>query len=270
MDALKLIDTWAVPHVGALVVHDGQMVASRGERSHRFPLASVTKPLLAYGVLVAVEEGTVDLDDPAGPPGSTVRHLLAHASGLAPDEPVVLAPPATKRIYSNAGFEVLGRHLEVGSSMTTEQYVTDAVLRPLAMAATSVTGSPAHGATATLDDLGSFAAELLRPRLVDPATMAMATTTAFAGLNGVLPGFGAQAPNDWGLGFELRDGKQPHWTGARNSPATFGHFGRSGTFMWVDPVADVALVVLTDRGFGPWAASAWPALSDAVLAEVRS
>jgi CubicO group peptidase (beta-lactamase class C family) len=42
-------------------------------------------------------------------------------------------------------------------------------------------------------------------------------------------------PNDWGLGFELRDTKEPHWTGTRNSPRTYGHFGGSGSFLWLDP-----------------------------------
>jgi CubicO group peptidase (beta-lactamase class C family) len=72
-------------------------------------------------------------------------------------------------------------------------------------------------------------------------------------------------PNDWGLGFELRDRKSPHWTGTRNSPATFGHFGAAGTFLWVDPDAGLACAVLTDEPFGPWAVEAWPALGDAVL-----
>jgi CubicO group peptidase (beta-lactamase class C family) len=85
---------------------------------------------------------------------------------------------------------------------------------------------------------------------------------------GVLPGFGRQEPNDWGLGFELRDRKSPHWTGDRNSERTFGHFGRSGTFLWVDPELGVALACLTDLTFGEWAVEAWPALSDAVLAEL--
>jgi len=89
----------------------------------------------------------------------------------------------------------------------------------------------------------------------------------FPGLSGVLPGFGRQDPNDWGLGLELRDGKSPHWTGSRNAPQTFGHFGRSGTFLWVDPVAGLALGCLTDLAFGEWAVEAWPALADAVLAE---
>ena len=100
-------------------------------------------------------------------------------------------------------------------------------------------------------------------------TLAEAVTVQFPGLAGVLPGFGRQEPNDWGLGLELRDGKSPHWTGARNSPRTFGHFGRSGTFLWVDPEAGLALACLTDLAFGDWAKDAWPRLADAVLAEAR-
>jgi CubicO group peptidase (beta-lactamase class C family) len=93
-----------------------------------------------------------------------------------------------------------------------------------------------------------------------------ATATAYPGLVGVLPGVGHFDPLDWGLGFELRHGKDPHWTGRRNSPATFGHFGGSGGFLWVDPALGRALVCLTDRDYGPWALETWPPLSDAVIA----
>src|SRR5205814_6699272 len=117
-----------------------------------------------------------------------------------------------------------------------------------------------HG---SLDDLIAFAGELLAPRLIAHETLAEATTVAFPGLPGVLPDFGRMDPNDWGLGFEIRDGKHPHWTGTRNSPRTFGHFGGSGTFVWVDPERGVALVCLTGLDFGPWALEAWPRLSDA-------
>jgi CubicO group peptidase (beta-lactamase class C family) len=100
---------------------------------------------------------------------------------------------------------------------------------------------------------------------VAPATLAEATAVAFPGLVGVLPGFGRQDPNDWGLGPELRGHKAPHWTGSRNSPRTFGHFGQAGGFLWVDPDAGLACGCLTDRPFGPWAAAAWPVLADEVL-----
>jgi CubicO group peptidase (beta-lactamase class C family) len=267
MPALDLIDAWEVPAVAAAVVGPDAVLTARGPTARPFPLASVTKLLTAVAVLVAVEEGSVALDEHAGPPGSTLRHLLAHASGLAPDTTDVLASPGTRRIYSNEGFVALSWHVERATGIPFAEYLGEAVLAPLGMRATRLDGSPAHGAVSTVEDLGRFAAELLAPTIVAPETMRVATSVAFPGLTGVLPGFGRQEPNDWGLGFELRDGKHPHWTGAANSPSTFGHFGRSGTFLWVDPVARASLVVLTTRDFGPWAAEAWPVLSDAVLRE---
>jgi CubicO group peptidase (beta-lactamase class C family) len=130
-------------------------------------------------------------------------------------------------------------------------------------------GSPAADLHGSLDDLLLLARELQRPTLVASETLSEATTVQFPGLAGVLPDYGRMDPNDWGLGFELRNGKEPHWTGSRNSPRTFGHFGGSGTFLWVDPDAEIALGVLTNRDFGDWAKAAWPRLSDAVLVEER-
>jgi CubicO group peptidase (beta-lactamase class C family) len=265
--ALDLIQTWDVPVAAAAVVGTGGVLAATGPVDRPFPLASVSKVLTALTVLVAVEEGSVALDEPAGPPGSTVRHLLAHASGLGPEGADPVTEPGARRIYSNAGFEVLAAHLEARTGIPFATYLHEALVEPLALMATRLEGSPAHGAVSTAADLAVVAGQLLVPTLVAGATIADATTVQVAGLTGVLPGFGRQDPNDWGLGFELRDGKQPHWTGSRNSPATFGHFGRSGTFLWVDPAAAVALVVLTDRQFGEWAVREWPVLSDAVLAE---
>jgi CubicO group peptidase (beta-lactamase class C family) len=132
------------------------------------------------------------------------------------------------------------------------------------MSGTRLAGTPAAGAVGPLRDLAALGRELLAPTLV-PDLLARATTTAFPGLTGVLPGFGRQDPNDWGLGFEIRDGKRPHWTGRTNSAATFGHFGQSGSFLWVDPAAGVACACLTDRPFGEWAATCWPELSDQVV-----
>ena len=243
------------------------ILGTTGDAGRTYAWASVTKLCTALAVLVAVEEGTLALSDPAGPPGATVAHLLAHASGLAPDRREAIAPPATRRIYSNAGFEVLGDLLGERASMPVSEYVAQAVFVPLGMAGARLApgASPAHGAEGTLRDLLALGAELLVPRVVAPETLAAATKVAYPGLAGVLPGFGPQDPNDWGLGFELRDAKHPHWTGSGNSPATFGHFGRSGSFLWVDPEARLACAVLSDRGFGSWAADAWPVLSDAVL-----
>jgi CubicO group peptidase (beta-lactamase class C family) len=271
MESLRTIENWPVTTAAAAVVRaDGTVAGTHGPDDHRFALASVTKPLAAYAALVAVEEGAIELDEPAGPEGSTVRHLLAHTSGLAFDEHRTMAGPGTRRIYSNTGFEVLGDHIAKATDIPFAEYLRQAVLVPLGMAATELPGSPAKDGVSTLADLVRFAAELQTPRLLDPRTVAEATSVAFPGVSGVLPGYGNQKPNDWGLGFEIRDGKSPHWTGASSSPRTFGHFGQAGTFLWVDPDAGAACVALADRAFGPWAVEAWPPFTDAVLAELRT
>jgi CubicO group peptidase (beta-lactamase class C family) len=248
------------------VGEDG-VLAVWGDASRRSGWASVTKLVTALAVLVAVEEGTLDLNEDAGPPGSTVRHLLAHASGLAFDEARVLAGPGERRIYSNRGFEVVAELLEDRAGMSFERYVTEGVLEPLGMRSTRLEGSPASGMVGPVDDLLQLGAELLRPTLVSEETMQLATSVAYPGLDGVLPGIGRFEPNDWGLGFELRDDKSPHWTGHRNSPATFGHFGATGSFLCVDPPARLAAAALSGRNFGPWALEAWPRFADGVLDE---
>ncbi|MFF1381485.1 serine hydrolase domain-containing protein [Streptomyces sp. NPDC058308] len=272
MQSLALIENWPVPTAAAAVVRaDGTSLGSHGPTDRRFALASVTKLLAAYAALVAYEEGAIELDEPAGPEGSTVRHLLAHTSGLAFDEHRVTSAPGTRRLYSNAGFEVLGDHIAKATDIPFGEYLRQAVLVPLGMTSTALEGelSPAKDGVSTVDDLVRFAAEVQAPRLLDARTVAAAMTVTYPGLKGVLPGYGHQNPNDWGLGFEIRDSKSPHWTGSSSSPRTFGHFGQAGTFLWVDPDAGVACVALTDRPFGPWAAEVWPPFTDAVLAEVR-
>ncbi|MEU6080980.1 serine hydrolase domain-containing protein [Streptomyces sp. NPDC047108] len=271
MQSVRMIENWPVPTAAAAVIRaDGTIAGSHGPADHRFRLASVTKPLAAYAVLVAYEEGAVELDEPAGPEGSTVRHLLAHTSGLAFDEHRITAEPGTRRLYSNAGFEVLGDHIAKATDIPFAEYLRQAVLQPLGMASTDLPGSPAKDGVSTVADLSRFAAELQAPQLLHPRTVAEAMSVVHPGLSGVLPGYGHQKPNDWGLGFEIRDSKSPHWTGSSSSPRTFGHFGQSGTFLWVDPDAGAACVALTDRPFGPWAVEAWPPFTDAVLADLSA
>jgi CubicO group peptidase (beta-lactamase class C family) len=265
VEALAAIEEWGAQTAAAGVTTGEGELEVHGPRDAEVPWASVTKLLTGLAALVAVEEGTVDLDEPAGPPGSTLRHLLSHASGLPPEEGALLMPPERRRVYSNHGIEVAARLLEERAGMPFGEYLADAVVRPLGLTG-SLRGSPASGYRGPIDDLLRLGRELLAPTLVAPETLGEATSVQFPGLAGVLPGFGRLDPNDWGLTFELRDAKSPHWTGSRNSPRTFGHFGASGTFLWVDPDAGVALGVLTDREFGEWAAEAWPPLSDAVLA----
>ena len=196
---------------------------SYGDTARRFALASVTKPLVARAAQVAIEEGVVELDTPAGPPGSTVRHLLAHTSGLSmrTGRGPGGAGQASDLLQLRVRRARRDRATGVGHRVrpTTSR---EAVFEPLGMASSdSIGGAEAagFGAESTVADLAVFAVDLLRPALVSEQMHAEATTVQFPGLAGVLPGFGAQRPNDWGLGFEIRDGKSPHWTGSANSGA---------------------------------------------------
>jgi CubicO group peptidase (beta-lactamase class C family) len=261
VDALRQVDSWPCTRVAVAVA--GRVRASHGDRTSAFPWASVTKVATAVAVLVAAEEGILDLDEPAGPPGSTVRHLLAHASGLPFEGRRPLTLPGRRRIYSNSGFELLAELVARRSQMAFSEYFEH-------VWGFALTGSAASGVEGSLEHVLEVVQELLAPRRVAGETLAEAASVQFPGLEGVLPGFGRHARNDWGLGLELRDGKRPHWTGTRNSPRTFGHFGRDGGFLWVDPEAGLALVCLTDLAFGEWARQSWPELADAVIAEATS
>ncbi|MDJ1112963.1 serine hydrolase domain-containing protein [Microbacterium dauci] len=270
-EAVAQAATWPAPHVSAAVITaDGAVAASVGDQERRYRLASVTKPLSAYALLVAIEEGALALDQPAGPDGATVEHLLAHTAGYDFSSHELRAEPGARRLYSNTGFDVLGDLLESETGIGFDDYAREAVFAPLGMTQTTTGDSPAAGGWSTAADLSRFAAELQAPTLVDASTLARATSVAFPERRGVLPGYGVQQHNDWGLGFEIRANKSPHWTGASNSPATFGHFGQAGTFLWVDPVLGAATVALSDRPFGEWAIRAWPGFSDGVVAALRA
>jgi CubicO group peptidase (beta-lactamase class C family) len=235
----------------------------------------VTKLTTALAVLIAVEEGTVALDDDLAPLAGRpdlaplrVAALLSHSSGLAPEAPLRrIAPDGQRRVYSNTGYELAAHAVAQRSGIPFDAYVHEAVFAPLAMHSTSLVGSPASGATSTIDDLVRFARELRHPTLIADSTHHRMVTPYRPGLPGVLPGFGRQADNLWGLGPEVRGHKSPHWTSERNSPETYGHFGRSGTFLWWDPVVERGLIVLTNRQFDDWATVEWPRLADAVLGE---
>jgi CubicO group peptidase (beta-lactamase class C family) len=263
---LAAVDGWGATFAAAAVVRAGEVVARHGDTTRVVRIASITKIVTAWAVLLAVEEGATALDEPLGPIGSTVRHLLAHAGGYDFDTDRVLAAPGTRRIYSNTGYDLLARHVEERSGLAFADYVAEGVLGPLDMTAGSLRGSAAKDLHACVEDLVSLVTELRSPRLLDPSTATAACSLQFPGLAGVLPGWGRQDPCDWGLGPELRGTKSPHWTGSSAPPTTYGHYGGAGTFLWVDPVADLACVVLTDREFDDWAVAAWPPFSDAVRA----
>ena len=245
--ALRQVEEWPT-RAAVGVLRDGRVVGTVGPLHELFAWASLTKPVVALAVLVATEEGTLELE--------RVRPLLAHIA------------PEGRRIYSNEGFLRLAEELEQAAGLPWAEYVAEAVLVPLGMAHTRFEGDAAAGLHGPLVDLLALTREWAVPTLIDASTHQAAVSVQQPGLPGVLPGYREFADNAWGLGVEIRTEKHPHWTGATNSPATFGHFGQSGSFFWVDPAAGVACAGLADTPFGPWAARAWPRLADDVLAEV--
>ncbi len=324
-----MIDAWVadgdVGAVAAAVVGpEGPRetrLAGAATRSSRFALASLTKPVVAAACMVAAEEGAIDLDEPVAAhlpayadgerAAITARHLLAHASGLPEVGPRGLSalevhptrPPATRRVYSNEGYAVLGALLAAATRMPHDRYVHEAVVAPLGMdAALGVdpadeertldvrepglwrSGLPlfnsrewrerrtaAGGGFATLDAYARFVAMLLRrgaPLMAEETFDEMAAVQ-YPGLAGGVESFATWEQADWSLGCDVRDAKEPHWTGRRAGPATLSHFGASGTLMWADPDAGVGLVCLANRGtYAGWMMrpGRWRDLSDAVLA----
>lgn len=266
MQALRQIEDWPVAFAAAGVLTPDGGVENHGDSSRVVRLASISKSVCGLAALVAAEEGVIDLDEPAGPPGSTVRHLLAHASGLPFEGTTPIAPPGRRRIYSNEAFRVLAAHLGALAEMPFAEYVHAAVCVPLGIEL-DPHGDPGSGMQASLDDVLAIGRELLVPTVVAHETLSEMTSVQFSGLRGVLPDYGRFDPLDWGLGVQLNT-RPPTWMGRRTSARAFGHFGGSGTFLWVDPHARVVCAVLTDREFDEWAKEAWPRLSDAVLDEL--
>ena len=270
---------WPVGRAGVAVVSpSGVETAFLGgvDGGDRFQVASVTKLMTSLAALAAVESGRIDLDQPVpeagGPEDVTLRHLLAHAGGFPFEPPGRPRPPGQRRIYSNVGFRILAEAVADAVGTTFASWLSSSVLDPLDMSSTGlvdrrgIDGDPAAGAASTLDDLVRLARCLLDrgAPVVGPDLFAEATTVQFSGLAGLVPGVGRFDPCDWGLGFELHDGKRPHWMGDRRSPSAFGHFGASGCFLWVDPDAGLAAAAVTDRSFddGKWGMATWPAWSD--------
>ena len=307
--------------VGPLGIRETRSAGAAGPAS-LFALASLTKPVVAMAVMVAAEEGSIDLDAPVADhlaayrtPAKraiTPRHLLSHASGLPEVGPTgvpaldvePVCPPATRRIYSNEGYAVLGALLAETTGIGHADYVHGAVFAPLGMdaflglpesesgraldvrepglwrAGTPLFNSrawrqratAAGGAFATCAAYAAFVQVLLQrgAPLIAAETFDEFARVQFPGLPGGIESFVTWERADWGLGCDIRDGKEPHWTGTRTSAATLSHFGASGTLMWADLDAGVGLVCLANRGtYSGWMMrqGRWGDLSDRVLAE---
>jgi len=253
--------------VAFAVASSTDMLSCDGHTDEVFEWKSVTKPLAALATLVAVDRGKVSLEDEAGPPGSTVRHLLSHASGLPFEEGAPTQAPERRRVYSNLGFDALEEFVAGRVGMSFHDWTRARVLEPLEMDSVEFYGPAAYGARGNVWDVLALGIEMLTPTLISPDLGHEARTVQFPGLDGVLPGFGRQSPNDWGLGYEIRGKKKPHWTAPEACPETFGHFGQSGSFVWVDPRCGLVGAFLGAQSFRASVhGTLWPALHAETLA----
>ncbi len=181
-----------------------------------------------------------------------------------------------RRIYSNAGYTVLGELLAERSGLPFAEYLPRRVLDPLGMTGTildperdagGATGRPA-GLVGPLVDLVALGSRVGRAH---PGQRRRPTgrprRCSSRGLAGVLPGFQRFDPCDWGLGVEIRGHKQPHWTGhgqlARRPSGTSAAAGPSCGWIrwpgWSAPDSATARSARGRRGPGRrWPTPCWP------------
>ncbi|MFQ3632006.1 serine hydrolase domain-containing protein [Roseiflexus sp.] len=220
-----------------------------------------------------------------------------------------IAPPGSKVEYSNVGYGLLGLIIEEVSRTPFATFMREHVIAPAGLHDTwlappddlfprivHVEGTldpgssterfnsvyarrqthPAGSVLSTARDVARFFQIFLDNGMCDgravlaPATARLMITNQTAGLRGGIEGFMTWNECAWGLGFDLRGNKHPHFSGEYTSPSTFGHTGVSGVFAWADPALDLVCVMLANRTlFSLWHASCWSRFSTAVTASLR-
>ncbi|HTX76231.1 MAG TPA: exo-beta-N-acetylmuramidase NamZ domain-containing protein [Terracidiphilus sp.] len=307
------VDQGTIPGGVVLIGHNGKVVYRKafGSRSleptHEtmtvdtiFDLASLTKCIATTtSVMQLFEEGKIRLNDPVarylpefaqnGKADITIRELMTHYSGLAPDldlkqpwqgrdaaykmamEQKPQFPPGTRFQYSDINFEVLGFVVEKVSGQPLNEYAAQNVFAPLKMKHTSflppadwiphiaptqydenghmlrgvvhdptarrMGGVAGHaGLFSTADDMSKFAQELLKgKRILSRAAIEKMST----------PEQPAEAPSLRGLGWDI---DSPYATnrGELLPVGSYGHTGFTGTSLWIDPVTNSYIIILTN------------------------
>jgi CubicO group peptidase (beta-lactamase class C family) len=243
--------------VSLLALRDGALetVATEGDRERIYDWASLSKLVVAVAVGIEHDWQYLSLDAPIGPANSTVADLLSHASGVGIDASAPLQPLRQRRIYSTYGYDLVVTRLV--NERPPLEWLKDRFLTPLGMNDVTDDGSVTAGLRGSLASAESLATTWLRGDLLGPATFARMRTTHLPELNGVVPGFGSFTPCPWALGPEVK-GTKDHWMGSEWPATSYGHFGKSGSLLLVDPVAEVAVVALSSEPFGQWAVDLWP------------
>ncbi|HMS25196.1 MAG TPA: serine hydrolase domain-containing protein [Acidimicrobiia bacterium] len=261
------------PNIDAIaVIEPGGNHHYVGSASGRYAFASVTKLLTTHVIADAVSSGFIffedDIDDPYFDKGGvTLADLMSHASGVRP-ELLECVEPRQKRIYTNEAFHLAGDFLirSLGDEFrgTTIAQLFKEGLGAHLSSTIEIAGSCASSASGTLDDLVKFLGEMRSPTFLDGQMHELLTTPYCEDLAGILPGWGHYVRNLFGIGYEIKGEKSPHWSGPRSSSSTFGHFGQSGAFVFHDPVHLISVACVTNESFGPWAKEAYPQMCDEI------
>jgi uncharacterized protein YbbC (DUF1343 family)/CubicO group peptidase (beta-lactamase class C family) len=280
-----------------------------------FDVASLTKVVATTtSIMTLVEEGRVRLSDRVatfipefgryGKEDITVLHLLTHVSGLRPDldlahewrgydtairlatEEVPIAPAASRFVYSDINFLLLGEIVRRVSGQPLDVYATERIFRPLRMADTMFRPAaslvPRIAPTEKCTPYGwpcdGVDATMLRGTVHDPTARRMNGVAGHAGLfstaadlaafcrmllgGGAAHGSRILSPlavarmtspstppgerNVRGLGWDM-DSAFSSNRGELLPPGSFGHTGWTGTSLWLDPSTGVFIVFLSNR-----------------------
>lgn len=172
-----------IPSVSIAVAHKGRVIWEQSfgwsDREKQikatadtiYSLASITKPMIATGLMVLVQEGKVDLDAPIEKyidPGQltvyegqakevTLRRLLHHTGGLPQhfnyfytdelNQPpplsetirrfgIIVQPPGKTFCYANLGYAMIGDIIARVSGRPLDEFMQQEVFQPLGMTKT--------------------------------------------------------------------------------------------------------------------------------------
>lgn len=201
------------------------------------------------------------------------------------DEPLIYAP-GSRNVYSDLGFMLLGFLVERLSGMTLDLWCEEAIVRPLRadpMMFCSTVGRAQFDVVHPSIDVSRIAPteqDEWRNRLVhgevhDENAAAMGGVAGHAGLFGTaesvlavsgawLRGYHGKESlldrelvrefttrqesvvrSSWALGWDTPS--PPSSSGSNFSERSFGHLGYTGTSLWVDPLCELEVVLLSNR-----------------------
>jgi len=301
-------------HIGALGRFTFEPESPLVSAETAYDVASLTKVVATTAaMMLLVQRQQIDVDTLLGDllpgfvvgraPGDaarkvTLRHLLAHNSGLpgyvelfrAATTPEALfraclelpleVEPGTRAEYSDPGFILLGKALEVRTGETLDLWLGREVLRPLGMSATGFCPAPALRDAIPPTEVDTwFRHRLIQGEVQDENAWVLGGVAGQAGLfsnvanllrfavevvsagaensaNGVPNLFEAAtvkrfiqrqepAGSSRALGWDTPSGNSS--AGKHFSSHSVGHLGFSGCSLWIDLEAAVAVVLLTNR-----------------------